>query len=311
MFSVYVEPTDKIRTIIAKAREDAGSQARLAKMLNCTEGSLSLWKLGKRWIPWYIVEKLAAMVNENTLDLVDRHRIRGQNPGPSNDDGTIKVQKKMTSEKARLLGWVLTDGNIHSKRSDIVIVQKYKTPLLKLMSHFQDEFFMGSSHFGIYRLGDRYWRLVVRSTPLKFILTKFYGVSVGLKCSTIKIPPEIFSSDRSTKVSFITAVLEGDGSFTYSTIRGKKYPRISVQSKSEIFILQLTELLKSLGYHPAKYNCHSRKHFGLCLERREDVQHFASECYKFMVHDKKRDRVAHLKKHKYTMEEIISDAPVV
>jgi hypothetical protein len=298
MFSAYVEPTGKIRTIIEEACAKAGSQARFAKMLNCTEGSLSLWKLGKRWIPWWMIEKLATMVNKDALDLIDRHRIRGQNSGSSNDDGTVKVQKKMTSEKARLLGWVLTDGNIHSKRSDITIAQRYKTPLLKLISSFQNEFSMGPSHFGVYKLGDRYWRLVIRSTPLKFVLTKFYGVSVGMKCSTIRIPPDVFTSDRSTKVSFITAVLEGDGSFTWSTIRGKKYPRISIQSKSEIFILQLAELLKSLGYRPARYNSSSRKHFGLCLERGEDVQHFASECYEFMFHDKKRDRVAHLKKHK-------------
>lgn len=294
MLAAYIEPTDKIRTIIEEACAEAGSQARLAKMLNCTEGSLSLWKLGKRWIPWHTIEKLAMMMNKDALNLVDGHRIRGQNSGSSNDDGAVKVQKKMTPEKARLLGWVLTDGNIHSKRSDITIVQKYKTPLLKLIPYFRNEFSMGPSHFGVYKLGDRYWRLVIRSTPLKFVLTKFYGVSVGLKCSTIRIPPDIFTSDRSIKVLFITAVLEGDGSFTYSTIRRKKYPRISIQSKSEIFILQLTELLKSLGYRPARYNSRSRKHFGLCLERREDVLHFAFECYEFMLHDKKRGRVAAL-----------------
>jgi len=289
-----VEPSTRARSALIKAIQIVGTQAELARLIGYDQGSVSLWKLGKRWIPLDVLKMITKITGSEADDLIYKHKLRGQNPGTSMDDGTIELTAKMTCKKARLVGWILTDGNLHSQRNIVTVVQKCKAPLERLIQDFRDEFRMGRSHFGIYRQGKRYWRLVINSAPLKQLLSLHFGVHIGDKCTKVKVPKEIFNANRKAKMAFVTAVLEGDGSFTSTKIRGKRYPLISLQSKSRKFILEMKKLFRDLGFHPAQNNSHTRNHFGLALKRREEVAKFIVESYPFLIHNRKKERAGEL-----------------
>lgn len=290
---LYVEPGREISSNVVRAANVFGSQAKLADFIGCSSDSISLWKLEKRWIPFNVIKKLALVTRTDFEDLIDKRKMRGQNAGSSLDDGSLTFNVEMTSRKARIIGWIITDGNLHSRRNRIVVVQKHRAVLERLALDFQREFQMHPSHFGIYRLGDS-WRLMVASAPLKRMLSLYYGIPVGQKYSKVMVPPSLFEANRLIKLSFLIAVIEGDGSFTFTTIRDKKYPQISLQAKNKIFIFQLRKMLNDLGFHPAKCNSRARGHFGFALKRKEEVIKFIREGLPLMIHDVKKKKAVKL-----------------
>ncbi|KXA90132.1 hypothetical protein AKJ57_04410 [candidate division MSBL1 archaeon SCGC-AAA259A05] len=200
----------------------------------------------------------------------------------------------MGSQKARIIGWILRDGHIHSKRNMITVVQKYKSVLKKLIPDFQDEFRMGCSHFGVYIMNNC-WRLRIGSAFIKFVFTELYGIPAGCKYSKIRLPPILFNTDHSTRMFFLTAVIEGDGSFTFAKAHGKTYSMVSFQLRNETFVHSLCELFKDMGFHPAKCGSRIRGDYGILLKRGNEVFRFIQDALLYMVHEiKKRRALEHL-----------------
>lgn len=198
---IFVSPEGEVLSKIKEAIGLAGSQARLSDWLGCSPDLVSLWKLKKRWIRFDFLKNISHFTGANIMNLIDGCKLRGQNVGASHDNGFIVFRKEMSSQKARVIGWVLTDGHIHSERNMITVIQKHKSMLKKLISDFQNEFGMGRSHFGIYSMNNC-WRLRIGSAPLKFVFTEFYEIPAGCKYSKVRIPPSLFNADCSTKMSF-------------------------------------------------------------------------------------------------------------
>lgn len=172
----------------------------------------------------------------------------------------IKIPQELSDDLAYLCGVFAGDGSINYRR-------KKNEYSLKVVGNPKDEkeFYhevIGPKFknvFGIFPnmkshdTGETYGFSVYSKTIYKY-LTEIIGLPSGVKYGSLKIP-KIFLTNKNLTISFIRGVFDTDGCICFKKGSRKlnNYPNISISSKSESFIAEITEFLKTTELHLTRY----------------------------------------------------------
>jgi SpoVK/Ycf46/Vps4 family AAA+-type ATPase len=130
---------------------------------------------------------------------------------------------------AKLLGIIISDGNLENYRANIF--GETADTALKLSNEL---FLLNNKTF--IEQGNK--RLDIHSRAIVKFLNEYFGIPVGKKSYIVKIPEQIFNSPNSVKAAFLAGLFEGDGSVGND---------IRFNSKSKELSYGISRLLLSLG----------------------------------------------------------------
>lgn len=130
----------------------------------------------------------------------------------------------LTADGAYILGFIVADGNLNSGGQEIRICQKEPEILERIAQavHFKGELKKGKREQGLYYL-------YLRSKQAGEALTKKYGIPVGNKSYTVRLPQNIPSE---LMPHVIRGMFDGDGSAYIHSQRGYRGVRFSYCSGS-------------------------------------------------------------------------------
>ncbi len=146
-------------------------------------------------------------------------------------------------------------------------------------------------HTGISIYPDREaYKLDIPITFRYYFITKF-GLSLGKKSYTVKIPEEIKKGTNEVKLAFLAGYLEGDGSFTYykRILNNKIFraPRVAISTYSKILTNDLVELYTSLGYRPRYRRDRKSGEFKIEILRFDEVSKLFFDIAPYLLSEEK------------------------
>lgn len=166
----------------------------------------------------------------------------------------IETPKILTDDLAYLCGVLAGDGSISFRESkgtyQLKCVGNPKNEKLFYFNILRPKF---KRVFGFipkirYHDSKTTFGFVVYSKILINYLIEFIGLPKGRKYDSLRIP-EIFLNNRELLINFIRGVFDTDGCITFKR-RYKDYPYypvISIASRSELFVKDMTNVLKKIG----------------------------------------------------------------
>lgn len=157
----------------------------------------------------------------------------------------ITFKKNITSQIAQLLGFIITDGSLISTEPRVSLGQNDEGLLLKYLNIINTEYNINLN----FNFNGKETRII--SSPLRYILYKYYKIPLGKKVRTVEIPPQILSSDNSDLLRhFIAGLFDGDGYLQYYYLKNKPIldqACFCISTSSHQLIIQAVKLLKKLG----------------------------------------------------------------
>jgi len=197
--------------------------------------SYYFWRSKKRPIPLSVV-----------LKIMKSQRIKsiGIELFSINSGNKMKFPKAEDDKFCYLLGIILGDGCLkHSARG------KRNTWSVQITSNsFEKIELLKKMCYGLFGVTasvydyETYYNLHLFSKPLVMVLNGRYGIPVGLKYSSLKVP-EIVLKKANWKKAFVKGVFESDGNiYDY---RGRK--SVQLRQKSKKFLDEIRQVCATLG----------------------------------------------------------------
>lgn len=172
----------------------------------------------------------------------------------------IRLPEKISEDLAYLCGIFAGDGSINYRR-------KKNEYSIKVVGNPKDEkkFYhqvIGPKFenvFGVfpkmkYHDSKTTYGFSIYSKTIYNYLVNIIGLPSGVKYGSLKIP-KVFLTDKNLTIAFVTGVFDTDGCVCFKKGSRKQhtYPNISMASKSESFIAEITEFLRTIGLHFTHY----------------------------------------------------------
>ena len=139
------------------------------------------------------------------LDYKGKHKIyyltyKNHNTQP------VKLPNNLSPDLAFILGAHIADGHM-SKNEGIVISEGHLFPLQNL----KNKFFKVFGILGRITREENYWKLWVRNKVIAKYFQTYFGIPIGPKSKTIKVPTLIRKSNKVIKKAFLRGIFTFDG----------------------------------------------------------------------------------------------------
>ena len=160
---------------------------------------------------------------------------------------------KITKEFAELIGIMFGDGCLSSKQNKYVVyISGHKIDDKEYHEKITKNLFLSVFDKKI-KIDERRKEntLFIRFSDKRiFNILKSEGMPVGKKYGNLMIPPAI-KNDKDLIFRFICGLFDTDGCMFLSKQHKKEryYPRIEIASKSESFLREVLDILKSNGFY--------------------------------------------------------------
>jgi len=181
-------------------------------------------------ISFNILNKICEGQNFNFSDL-EEVSINIYGGGTKNKTKSVKIPKEIDEDLAYLVGALISDGHLSKEYIDFSCYEEgFKESIKKKLLN----------KFGRF---DSYYndkRIYLCNLFVPFFFNKLFGVPIGKKAHTVKIPELIFKSDNQVIASFIKGLFDGDGTISSG---------LSYKTYSKELAEGLTYLLARLGIH--------------------------------------------------------------
>lgn len=194
---------------------------------------------------------------------------------PIKESYFIPIPKILDEDLGKLLGLLISDGNLSKSRFNIfgeTSLIAYKL-CNKLFSDKNISFDVEKSRLDIY------------SKPFVDFINEYFGIPIGKKSQNVKIPDIIYDSPESVKASLLAGILEGDG-----TVEN----RIIFNTKSKELAFGISRLLLQLGILSKikKYDCFAVKISG----GYESYEKFLDKILEFVDLNRKKKKLLEFNK---------------
>ncbi|MCK4589039.1 MAG: hypothetical protein KAT77_01230 [Nanoarchaeota archaeon] len=211
----------------------------------------------------------------------------------------LKIYKKIGIIEAILLGWVLSEG--HLENDKCTISQNNKKVLLKLKSLCERYYGKCGAHVYPDKCS---FKLVLPRVFVIYFNDRF-GIPLGKKSYLIKIPQQIMNGTSEIKHAFLSAYIEGDGSFSPYKTKHFKRPRITICTYSALLSRDCKKLFSSLGYKNKTYK--SRNEYKISLLRSDDISKFYFHAFNYLIDSDKKNKFESYLSHPHTLKTIFVD----
>jgi len=212
----------------------------------------------------------------------------------------LKIHKAIDTSEAILLGWILSEGHLGEYK--LVISQKEKKPLQILQKLCT--YYYGDCGAKIYPEKNGF-KLQLPQIFVAYFNLRF-GIPLGKKSYNIRAPYQIMEASDIIKYAFLTAYIEGDGTFSYFKTKYFKRPRIDITSCSKNFIEDCKILYSSLGYVARIYGGKTSE-YKIGLYKSEDISKFYFYSYPFFIHENKMRKFESYLQQPYLLKTIFID----
>jgi len=184
------------------------------------------------------------MINIKRLDLtkkekwsfLDRKKLRGRS------GGIITFKKETTPPIAQLLGFIITDGSLLSTENRVKLCQRDISLIEKYTNIINTEYKAKLKFSYDGKEGN------ISSTPLRYILHKYYDIPLGKKVRIVETPSQIRNSkNKKVLEHFIAGLFDGDGYIQYRYIKDRKIldqVGFAISTSSHKLIQQTIEAIK-------------------------------------------------------------------
>ena len=176
---------------------------------------------------------------EKLWDFLDGMQLKGRS------GRAITFKKQITPQISKLLGFIITDGSLISTEPRISLGQNDEGLLLKYLDII-NEGYITSLNFNFDGKETK-----VLSSPLRYILHKYYKIPLGKKVKIVETPPQILTSDNSDILRhFIAGLFDGEGYLQYYYLKNKPildHVAFCVSTSSHQLVKQAADILKRLG----------------------------------------------------------------
>lgn len=167
----------------------------------------------------------------------------------------IIIPKELSNDLAYICGVLAGDGSINFR------TEKHEY-LVKCVGNPKDEkeFYnnvIGPKFYELFGISlnlklhdsNTTFGFVIYSKELVNYLTSVIGLPLGRKYGTLKVP-SLFYNNQDLLINFIRGLFDTDGSVSFKKRHRdyNYYPVICLTSRSENFVRQCSEILKSLGF---------------------------------------------------------------
>jgi len=157
----------------------------------------------------------------------------------------ITFKKDVTPQIAQLLGFIITDGSLTSTEPRVSLGQNDEGLLLKYWRIINEEY---NSNLNFNFDGKE---TKILSSPLRYILHKYYKIPLGKKVRIVETPPQILTSDNNDILRhFVAGLFDGDGYLQYYYLKNKPildHAHFCISTSSHQLIIQAVKLLEKLG----------------------------------------------------------------
>lgn len=205
-------------------------------------------KFGRMLREKKIAKRLAQMKEGVFKEKKIYFNLDGMEPSRNDIKRGIKFPNELSPELAEEMGMHLGDGTLsknnlyYSIRGDIKEKEYYTSHVIPLYKRLYNLDLRPLERQGL-------CGIEINSKGLFEFKNRVLGIPYGKKAHRITVPDCIKQSQsREVFRSFIRGVYDTDG--CYYMPKTKKYPRILLSIRSEVFLSEISEMLKQLGFLP-------------------------------------------------------------
>lgn len=162
-----------------------------------------------------------------------------------------RIPRRITASLAEILGRHAGDGSITKSTHTIALTANNKKFAELSKMDFKNVFGLLAK----VRKERTYWMTKINSLALTLIFNKIFGMPIGKKSDTVRIPKIIRESDIICKTAFLRGLIDTDGS-VFLNKQGK--PVLEIYSNSKQLLLDSQEIIALLGVE-AKLNSRMKK----------------------------------------------------
>lgn len=290
---IFVEPSNEIIRLIIQSVKKHGLK-KFMKELNLSIVRFYSWKGKHSWISIDAIERACDILNLNILEVLEGKFVRSGGSKIS-----IPFTTKLNRNRAVLLAWLCMEGHLAILSPQIDIPQDDIRSLKRIHRLFQQECGVKGKIHTI--KGKKVWRLLICSAPLRYIFCKYFSTPIGYKCSRVRIPKQIFSSNEEIQKAFISGCVETDG-----TVYGHKTPRrkyvkpvFNLEIISENFIKDFARLLNLFDYKFSVFTnsrpiCKDYKTYNLQIGSLKNFKKLYSDISEHMINRRVKDKMKDL-----------------
>ena len=249
------------------------SKTEIEKELKITRKSLNNYikPLIKSKVIEISKDKLQLILHLDNLDheIISIARKENKEVYPIKENYFVTIPKILDEDLAKFLGLLISDGNLTNNR---VNIYGETTPIAYDIAKM-----LFNKNISISKNNQR---MDIYSKPLSYFINEYFGVPIGKKSFTVKVPDKIYKSPVSVKSAFLAGLLEGDGTIKESII---------FSTKSKELALGISRLLLQLGITSkiSNYNCYQVKINGGF----ESFQRFSNNILPYMKLNRKKENL--------------------
>ncbi len=236
--------------------------------------------LRKEMIP---ISKLELQENQ-MWGFFEGRRLRGRSRS------SLIFKKETTPQIAQLLGFIITDGSLSSTEGRVKLCQKELELILSYLKIINEEYCTKLTYSFDGKEAN------VGSIPLRYILTKYYGIPLGKKVKIVEVPYQISTSHNLEVLRrFIAGLFDGDGYVQYYYLKNGFLDHIAfcISTSSHKLVEEAVSILLRLGIKCSKLVRNDDKRMTLQTSGFENSLKFYQQIIPFIFH-KKRKQTADL-----------------
>lgn len=242
-----------------------GSQKSLAEVIDTDRRNVYKWRRGKRSMPLDVLKKMCEKCGIQ-LESIQKSIISLKASRYSRHGLDIKLPLEVNEKWAYFSEIIRTDGHLTRDLKNIEIANNSDEVL-----HWIESFV---NSLGIEKICKIPWnkgsRLKICNKSLATLLNFIFEIPKGSKSERIRIPQILFDSPKSVISNALKGAFDGDGFVV------KRNYRIGMNSKSENYLKDVSELLSQLNIESYLRGPDSRSRFFLEISRFSNLKKYKS-----------------------------------
>lgn len=256
---IYVHGINKIVSDILLKIKTKKTFNNLAKELNIHESLIYKWREDTP----ISIKRFCYICNQvNDLSFLDK--ICEKNiMFSSRSSKPIILPKKLTPSLSYLLGLILGDGCITSRKGSLLISSSH-LEVKKAELILKNIFGINCS----IKQTDNYYLLRTTSAPLKEFLHNIFDIPLGKKKDKIRVPKFVLESGKENKVAFIFGFFNSDGSLS---IRKDGRMTFAIKQSTKEILEDILLMLNSINIKAKIYKDRTMNSWSINIFRKEEI----------------------------------------
>lgn len=298
-YSVYIEPSERVISLINSAIEKVGSKTKLAILCGVNHRqSIRQWESGEIRPQLMGFMKICEILKKDVWKVLNGHKMYGHS---CPEEESLTFRNYSTSELLDILTWIKLEGHLplgrgavetNQKKDDVEILKRFSGRLIDLykINPKLVLFYDNSIKKGTIKDWEGF-KLCISSSPLRQILCLRYGIPLGYKCSFVDVQNELYSCEnREDFYRVLSTAIESEGSFTFRRENGYSRPIIGITSASYKLVEEMIKILRKYGYNVYFVNNNAKSAYDLRIQGLDSFTKCCFNIFPYFSHPSKLRR---------------------